>query len=206
MESSLLPAPLPRSYDDSTVWLLEPLHDSFFARELEQRRFSKKQEGEWAERIAKDVQRSERAVRTCRIIVPLLDRDAHNPSSKTNVVKRWLTAVSLSNRREFCKPLTDEAFQLFVRFFWLIKAGDRPKANQLLAHTRQKWGLEPQFHAYAANELLEFGDDSAFAYTTVSYWICHPRGQASGFGGKAVSTTLFCKVSGDRARQLTSHF
>jgi hypothetical protein len=63
MESSLPPPPLPRSYDDVSVFQLEPLRDPFVARELEQRRFSKTQEGEWITRIAKDVKRNERAVR-----------------------------------------------------------------------------------------------------------------------------------------------
>jgi hypothetical protein len=63
MEPSSLP-PL-RSYHDVTVFQLEPLYDPFLARELEQRRFSKTQEGEWITRIARDVQRNERAVRVC---------------------------------------------------------------------------------------------------------------------------------------------
>jgi hypothetical protein len=75
MESNVQSAPLPRTYDDSAVCLLEPLHDSFFARELEQRRFNKTQEREWTARIAQDVQRDERAVRTrfsCRLSVLLV--------------------------------------------------------------------------------------------------------------------------------------
>jgi hypothetical protein len=62
MESSL--PPLPRTYDDVTVFQqLEPLRDPFFARDLEQRRLTKTQETEWVARIAKDVQKNERAVR-----------------------------------------------------------------------------------------------------------------------------------------------
>jgi hypothetical protein len=63
MESSSSAAPLPRSYADGDVLLLEPLRDPFLARELEQRRLSKIQEGEWIARIAKDIQCDERAVR-----------------------------------------------------------------------------------------------------------------------------------------------
>jgi hypothetical protein len=63
MESNIQPVPLLRSYDDAAVLLLEALHDPFFARELEQRRFSKTQEGEWITRIAEDVRKNEPAVR-----------------------------------------------------------------------------------------------------------------------------------------------
>jgi hypothetical protein len=61
--SSPPPPPLPRSYDDDVVLQLETLGDTFFARELEQRRFSEKQESEWVARVAKDVRDNERTVR-----------------------------------------------------------------------------------------------------------------------------------------------
>ena len=60
--SSPPPRPLPHSYDDLNVLQLEPLCDTFIARELEQRRFSEKQENEWVARVAKDVRGNERTV------------------------------------------------------------------------------------------------------------------------------------------------
>ncbi len=48
---------------DPEVLELEPLRDAFLTRELEGRRFNKTQEGTWVSRIAKDVERDERAVR-----------------------------------------------------------------------------------------------------------------------------------------------
>jgi hypothetical protein len=71
MESGSPPPPLPRTYDDIAVCQLDPLNDPFFARDLEQRRFSKMQEGEWIARIAKDVRSNERAVRTYFLFRPL---------------------------------------------------------------------------------------------------------------------------------------
>jgi hypothetical protein len=189
MESGLPPPPLPRSYDDVTVFLLEPLHDSFIARELEQRRFSKTQEGEWIARIAKDVRRNERAVRVCLLFVSFHStrRGPLIYIFKTDAVKRWLKAISLSTKREFCNfvpPLTDEAFQLFVQFFWLIKASDWRKSNQLIADARRQWGLETCFDASTANKFLESGDDTAFSAAAVSSWT---RYQAPRFTGKGVS-------------------
>jgi len=91
MESSEQPAPLPRSYDDGAVFLLEPLHDSFLARELEQRRFSKAQEREWTTRIAQDVQHDERAVCTpCRLLFLYLYPSAHKRRAHLQKKKRPL--------------------------------------------------------------------------------------------------------------------
>jgi hypothetical protein len=75
MESGSPQPPLPRSYDDAAVFKLDPLHDAFLARELEERRFSKIQEGEWLARIANDVWSNERAVRT---YFPLLSTALHS--------------------------------------------------------------------------------------------------------------------------------
>lgn len=160
-QSTSSPAPpLPRSYADPTVLQLEPLCDTFFARELGQRRFSEKLESEWVASVAKDVRENERTVRTC-----FLSASFYSTFFKTDVVKRWLKAISLSTKREFCNfvpPLTDEAFQLFVQFFWNIKAGNRLKANQLLRNARQRqWGLEPSFFPLTINKFLESGDDPA---------------------------------------------
>jgi hypothetical protein len=63
MDSSLSPTPLPRTFDDRDVLLLEPLRDPFLARELEQRRLNKTQEVEWTARIAMDIRRDEHSVR-----------------------------------------------------------------------------------------------------------------------------------------------
>ncbi|KAI9509424.1 hypothetical protein F5148DRAFT_761013 [Russula earlei] len=161
--------PLPPVYDNTGS------HDSQYGVErgtrsgtstaVLRRRFSKTQEREWAARIAQDVRKNERA---------------------TDIVKRWLPAIALSNRREFCNfvpPLNDESFQLFVRFFWLVKAGERPRANQLLADGRRKWGLESRFHESIANRFLESGGDYALSNPSVSYYIRYPR--APTFKGKA---------------------
>ncbi|KAI0298518.1 hypothetical protein BC826DRAFT_997790 [Russula brevipes] len=172
MESNMQPDPLLRSYDDVTVLLLETLHDPFFARELEQRRFSKTQEGEWITRIAEDVRKNERAIA---------------------VAERWFAAISLSDKREFCNfvlPPTDEAFRLFVQFFWLIKTNDRAKANQLLADVRRKWGLEPRLQPATVNNFLESGDSAA------SYWTRYPRGLTSGFKRKAAKSQKTLKAVG----------
>lgn len=71
MESGSPLPPLPRSYDDTAVCQLYPLHDAFLARDMEQPRFSRTQEGEWFVRIAKDVRGNECAVRTCFLFSPL---------------------------------------------------------------------------------------------------------------------------------------
>lgn len=159
--SSPPPPPLPRSYADPTVIQLEPLCDTFFARELGQRRFSDKLESEWVASVARNVRDDERTVcTTC-----FLSASVYSSFFKTDVVKRWLKAISLSTKREFCNfvpPLTDEAFQLFVQFFWNVKAGNRLKANQLLRDVRQRqWGLEPSFFPLTINKFLESGDDPA---------------------------------------------
>lgn len=111
---------------------------------------------------------------------------------KTDVVKRWLKAISLSTKREFCNfvpPLTDEAFQLFVQFFWNIKAGNRPKANQLLRDARRRqWGLEPFFLALTFNKFLESGDDPAVSAAAKSSWARYPTGQAVHLAGKSRKT------------------
>ena len=184
--SSPPPPPLPRSYDDDEVLQLETLGDTFFARELEQRRFSEKQESEWVARVAKDVRDNERTV---RLQVPI--RVLPLNFLKTDVVKRWLKAVSLSTKREFCNflpPLTDEAFQLFVQFFWNIKTGNRLKANRLLRDARQhQWGLEPCFFASTLNKFLESGDDLAVSAAESSQ-ARYPTGQAVYLTGKSRKT------------------
>jgi hypothetical protein len=197
MESDSPPPPLPRSYDDATVFELEPLHDPFIAREMEKRRLSKPQEQEWYARIAKDVQGNERAVRTSFFFCPPSYYSTQHFYflffKKTDAVIRWLKAISLSTERNFCNfapPLSDKSFQLFVRFFWLIKVADRLKANQLLADARRDWGLEPRFHEYYFNRCLEPGDDTgfaAFAALATSTWTRHPTGQALRSTGKGVS-------------------
>ena len=112
---------------------------------------------------------------------------------KTKVVESWLRATSLSDRREFCNfapQLTDENFQLFVRFFWFIKIRDQRKANKLLFDTRKKWGLEARFHEGTANKLME---DPSYPIPSSLYWTRNPTGQVHGFKagkGKAVSYKL----------------
>jgi len=97
------------------------------------------------------------------------------------VVRRWLTAVSLSGFHKLVPPLSDETFQLFVQFFWLVKTGDRQKANQLLADTRREWGLEARLDVSSVNRLLASGDGYALLAFAVSHWALPPRsgGQAS---------------------------
>jgi len=184
--SSPPPPPLPRSYDDPEVLQLETLCDTFFARELEQRRFSEKQESEWIERVAKDVRDNERTVRA-----HFLFASFHSTSFKTDVVKRWLKAVSLSTKREFCNflpPLNDEAFRLFVQFFWNIKMGNRLKANGLLRDARQHlWGLESCFFATTFNKFLESGDDLSVSAAESSR-ARYPTGQAVYLTGKSRKT------------------
>ena len=138
MESSL--PLLPRTYDDVTVFeQLEPLRDSFLARSLEQQRFTRTQEAEWTARIAKDVQKNEHAVRAFFLSCPSTQCGIF--SLKTDAAIRWLKAISLSTKREYCNfnlPLTDEAFQLFVQFFWFIKTAEQSTANELLADRRRQ--------------------------------------------------------------------
>jgi hypothetical protein len=115
----------------------------------------------------------------------------HSTFLKTDVVKRWLKAVSLSTKREFCNflpPLTDEAFQLFVQFFWNIKTGNRLQANRLLRDARQhQWGLEPCFYASTLNKFLESGDDLAISAAESSR-ARYPTGQAVYLTGKSRKT------------------
>jgi hypothetical protein len=201
MESTL--PPLPRTYDDVTVFRLEPLHDPFVARELEQSRFTRTQEAEWFARIARDVRRNERAVRA---FFPFVSSHStrHLHTFKTDAAKRWLKAISLSTKRDFCNfvlPLTDEDFQLFVQFFWLIKADERPKAIQLLVDRRRQWGLESWFYEYNFNAFLESGDATAFYDAWIPYWM----GQAPRFTGKGVSgISVLLGSMPVKGRQLTS--
>lgn len=193
MELGPSPAPLPRCYDDRAVLLLEPMRDWFYARGLKKPRFSKTQEEEWVAGVAKDVQRNWLAVRPCHLLrVP---QAFHSTCTsyflKTAVVKRWLKAISLTEIQELrhvVRPLTDETFQLFVRFFWLVKSDNRPRAKELLLDTRQDWGLEKYFDEYAANRFLEFGEDPALWIPVVTDWVREQRGQLHGFRlGKTVS-------------------
>jgi hypothetical protein len=97
MESNMQPDPILRSYDDATVLLLETLHDPFFARELEQRRFSKTQEGEWITRIAEDVRKNERAVRITSLCV-LFSISTHHARPRFAKRPPWSNAGSLPSR------------------------------------------------------------------------------------------------------------
>jgi hypothetical protein len=64
-ESSSPPPPLlPRYYDDATVLQLEPLRDTFIARDLGQTRFNGTQESAWVVDVAKGVRNNEPAVST----------------------------------------------------------------------------------------------------------------------------------------------
>jgi hypothetical protein len=174
------------SYDDPKVLQLEPLCDSFIARELGQRRFSEKQESEWVARVAEDVRGNERTVRAYFLFASF-----HSTFFKTDVVKRWLKTISLSTKpefRNFAPPLTDEAFQLFVQFFWSIKTGNRAKANRLLREARHLWGLEPSFFPLTFNKFLESGDDPAVSAAAEPSWVRHPTGQALHVPGKSRKT------------------
>ncbi len=108
---------------------------------------------------------------------------------QTDIVKRWLKAISLSKKREFCNfvpPLTDEAFQLFVRFFWYTKTNEWREAKKLLVNARLLWGLEPDLCLSISNKFLESGDDLAISAATESSCApsryptsqaLHPRGK-----------------------------
>jgi len=193
MELSPSPTPLPRCYDDRAVLLLEPMRDWFYARGLKKPRFSKTQEEEWVAGVAKDVQRNRLTVRPCHLLrVPQAFHSTRTPNFlKTVVVKRWLQAISLSERQELrhvVRPLTDENLQLFVRFFWLVNSDNRPRAKDLLLDARRNWGLERYFHEYAANRFLEFGEDPALWIPVVTDWARERRSQCHGFRpGKTVS-------------------
>jgi hypothetical protein len=111
---------------------------------------------------------------------------------KVDVVKRWLKAISLSAKPEFYNflpPLTDEAFELFVQFFWNIKTGNPQKANQLLRSARRhQWGLEPGFSDLTFNKFLESGDDPALSAAAESSWARYTTGQAVQLTGKSRKT------------------
>ncbi|KAH9176546.1 hypothetical protein EDB89DRAFT_74504 [Lactarius sanguifluus] len=154
---------------DLSALELEPLRDEFLARELGGRRFKKTDEDVWVSRIAKDVERDERA---------------------TAVVKNWLEHNFSSDKRDFCNfvpPLDDETYKLFVRYFWLMKTNDVAKARELLREARRRRGMEP-LRLYARG-------DSAFSAPAVLDRF-PSLGQASGFEGLAASTsTRPCGVS-----------
>lgn len=128
---------------DPSVSQLEPLRDAFLTRELEGRRFNKTQEEAWVSRIAKDVERDERA---------------------TAATKEWLEGVLSSDKRNFYNfvpPLVDETYRLFVQYSWLTRAGDARKAKGLLREARRDWGMEPQrTYAPSRGERLEPGGDT----------------------------------------------
>ena len=191
--SSPLLSSLPRSYDDESVLQLEPLRDSFLARELELARFSRTQEIAWVVDVAKGVRDNGPAV--CAY---LISHSHHSPPPstffKTEVVNRWLRAISLSTKpefRNFHPPLTDEVFKLFVQFFWSIKMGDPSTANQLLHDARRyQWGLEPSFSHLTFNRFLESGDGLAVSAAggSESAWARYPASQAVHLKGKSRKT------------------
>ncbi|KAH9961252.1 hypothetical protein BC827DRAFT_1203467 [Russula dissimulans] len=100
----------------------------------------------------------------------------------TEVARRWLTAISLSKSPNVMSPLiNDETIRLFVQFFWLIKTGDRQKANQLLVDARRGWRLETRFDTWSVDQFLASGDDYAFSTSAItSHWTVPPK-----FGGQA---------------------
>ena len=57
---------------DDLVLKIEPLHDAFLARELEDCRFNKTQEDVWISNIARDVERDEHAVRPRYTMIPMI--------------------------------------------------------------------------------------------------------------------------------------
>lgn len=59
--------------------------------------------------------------------------------------------------------LTDETIQLFIQFFWHIKAGNPLKANQLLAVARHTWGFES---SGSSHHFLECGHYTASSSQT----------------------------------------
>ena len=127
-----------------------------------------------------------------RLRVPQIFHSTHTSYfPKTATVKRWLKAISLTERQELrhvIPPLTDETSQLFVRFFWLINSDNRPRANDLLLDARWEWGREKYFHEYAANRFLEFGEDPALWITVVTDWVHEQRSPGHGLRlGKTVS-------------------
>ncbi|KAH8992816.1 hypothetical protein EDB86DRAFT_2931004 [Lactarius hatsudake] len=149
---------------------LEPLRDEFLARELGGRRFNKTEEDVWVSRIAKDVERDERA---------------------TAVVKNWLENNLSSDRRDFCNfvpPLDDETYKLFVRHSWLMKANDVAKARELLREARRRRGMEPQ-RLYAHPRLEPRGGSAFSAPAVLDRFSSLGGGQASGFEGLAASTS-----------------
>jgi len=129
---------------------------------------------------------------------------------KNAVAKRWLRAVSLSEKRDFVNYdplLNDEAFQLFVQFFWLIKGNHRPRADKLVNKARRKLGLEAWFFESTVNTYLESAGDPTFSTPAWEYWLNNPSGEAHGLmPRKAVSYELSptrLPVAAIKDRQLT---
>jgi hypothetical protein len=139
-----------------------------------------------------------------RVFGPSAQRTNYFPP-KNAIAIRWLKAISHSEKREFCNfvpPLNDEAFQVFVQFFWFVKLNDRQKALQLVCETRRKWYLEGWFYEYMVNKFLE---DTAFISPAVSYWDRNPCGEARGVvRPKAVSyENCLIRLAAIKGRQLT---
>jgi hypothetical protein len=116
----------------------------------------------------------------CRVFQPSSQR-THPP--KNAVAKRWLRAVSLSEKRDFVNYdplLNDEAFQLFVQFFWLIKENNRPRADKLVNKARRKLGLEAWFFESTVDLFLASAGDPTFSIPALMYWFDNPSGEAHG--------------------------
>jgi hypothetical protein len=127
---------------------------------------------------------------------------------KNAVAKRWLRAVSLSEKRDFVNYdplLNEEAFQLFVQFFWLIKGNDRPRADKLVNKARRKLGLEAWFFESTVDSSLESAGDLTFSTAACTYWINNPSGDAPGLiPRKAVSYELSpTRLAAIKGRRLT---
>jgi hypothetical protein len=109
---------------------------------------------------------------------------------KAEVAGRWLWAISASGKRDFWNfslPLDDETSELFVHFFWLIYTDDLSTAKNLLASSRQNWGLESCLYEFTVSKRLESGDNPMFSPTGVPNWVPYPSG---------VSTNSVLQVDG----------
>ena len=114
--------------------------------------------------------------------------------------------VLSSDKRDFYNfipPLDDEMYELFVRFFWLIKADEVSKAKKLLREARRSWGLEPRpLHAHSYGKLLEPRGGSEFLAPIVLSQSPSHGGQISGFEAVVATTSTRSPGVSTTAKQL----